>query len=95
MLDYGLVGRFFPPGAHAPGLKLEVPRGEARPLGSAKFVGTLEVLIKEYALTPNVPLLKALWSLLDGIWGVLKGNWGMLEYGWLSKLWSPFGSPKY
>ena len=25
---------------------------------------------------PNVPLLKALWSLLDGIWGVLKRSWG-------------------
>ena len=28
---------------------------------------------------PNVPLLRALWSLLDGIWGVLKGSWGVLE----------------
>ena len=27
---------------------------------------------------PNVPLLRALWSLLDGIWGVLEG-WGVLE----------------
>ena len=27
---------------------------------------------------PNVPLLRALWSLLDGIWGVLKGSWGVL-----------------
>ena len=26
----------------------------------------------------NVPLLRALWSLLDGIWGVLKGSWGVL-----------------
>ena len=25
---------------------------------------------------PNVPLLRALWSLLDGIWGLLKGSWG-------------------
>ena len=23
---------------------------------------------------PNVPLLRALWSLLDGIWGILKGS---------------------
>ena len=23
---------------------------------------------------PNVPLLRALWSLLDGIWGSLKGS---------------------
>ena len=29
---------------------------------------------------PNVPLLRALWSLLDGIWGVLKGSWGVLVY---------------
>ena len=28
---------------------------------------------------PNVPLLRALWSLLDGIWGSLKGSWGVLE----------------
>ena len=27
---------------------------------------------------PNIPLLRALWSLLDGIWGVLKGSWGVL-----------------
>ena len=30
-------------------------------------------------LGPNVPLLRAAWSLLDGIWGVLKGGWGVLE----------------
>ena len=28
---------------------------------------------------PNVPLLRAIGSLLDGIWGVLKGSWGVLE----------------
>ena len=28
--------------------------------------------------TPNVPLLKALWSLVDGVWGLLKGSWGVL-----------------
>ena len=27
---------------------------------------------------PNVPLLRAFWSLLDGIWGILKGSWGVL-----------------
>ena len=27
---------------------------------------------------PNVPLLRALWSLLVGIWGFLKGSWGVL-----------------
>ena len=32
---------------------------------------------------PNVPLLRALWSLLDGIWGVLKGSWGVLVRGQL------------
>ena len=30
---------------------------------------------------PNVPLLRALWSLLDGIWGLLKGSWGVLVMG--------------
>ena len=25
---------------------------------------------------PDVPLLRALLSLLDGIWGILKGSWG-------------------
>ena len=30
---------------------------------------------------PNVPLLRALWSLLDGIRGVLKGSWGVLADG--------------
>ena len=29
---------------------------------------------------PNVPLLGALWSLLDGSWGVLKGSSGVLVY---------------
>ena len=28
--------------------------------------------------TPNVPPLRALWSLLVGIWGTLKGSWGVL-----------------
>ena len=27
---------------------------------------------------PNVPLLRALWSLFDGMWGILKGSWGVL-----------------
>ena len=27
---------------------------------------------------PNLPLLRAVWSLLVGIWGLLKGNWGVL-----------------
>ena len=27
---------------------------------------------------PNVPLLKALWSLVDGFWGSLKGSGGVL-----------------
>ena len=28
---------------------------------------------------PTVPLLRALWSVLDGIWGVLKGSWRVLD----------------
>ena len=31
--------------------------------------------------SPNVPLRRALWSLLDGIWGVLRGSWGVLLNG--------------
>ena len=34
---------------------------------------------------PNLPLLRALWSLLVGIWGVLKGSWGVLVGNFLSK----------
>ena len=30
--------------------------------------------------SPNVALLRALWSVLDGIWGVLKGSWGVLVW---------------
>ena len=29
---------------------------------------------------PNVPPLRASWSLLDGIWGLLKGTWGVLVH---------------
>ena len=29
---------------------------------------------------PNVPLLRALRSLLVGIWGILKGGWGVLDH---------------
>ena len=29
---------------------------------------------------PDVPLLRASWSLLDGIWGVLQDSWGVLVY---------------
>ena len=36
---------------------------------------------------PNVPLLRALWSLLDGIWCVLKGSWGVLVSA--DPQWSP------
>ena len=32
---------------------------------------------------PNVPLLRAIWSLLDGIWGLLKGSWGVLGIRYL------------
>ena len=32
----------------------------------------------QFPKRPNVPLLRAFWSLLDGIWGLLKGSWGVL-----------------
>ena len=28
---------------------------------------------------PNVPLLRALWSLFAGFWGIFKGSWGVLD----------------
>ena len=38
------------------------------------------VVLQYLPRPPNVPLLRALWSLLDGIWGVLKGSWGLLVF---------------
>ena len=37
-----------------------------------------EFLLGHLPRPPNVPPLRALWSLLDGIWGVLEGIWGVL-----------------
>ena len=31
-----------------------------------------------YVDPPGVPLVRALWSLLDGMWDVSKGSWGPL-----------------
>ena len=42
---------------------------------------------------PNVPLLRALWSLLDGIWSLLKGSWGVLGIEPVLKLLGFVGSP--
>ena len=43
------------------------------------------------ATPPNVPLLRALWSLLVGTWGILKGSWRVLVFG---SIWSPqYGIP--
>ena len=41
-----------------------------------------------YLAPPNVPLLRALWSLLDGISGVLKGSWGC----WMGHIFDYVGS---
>ena len=41
----------------------------------------LAVLHCSLILDPDVPQLRALWSLLDSIWGVLKGGWGVLDHG--------------
>ena len=35
--------------------------------------------IQAHPTPPKVPLLRAIWSLLDGIWGLLKGSWGVLD----------------
>ena len=40
--------------------------------------GELWLPTKSSPRPPNVPLLRAIWSLLDGIWGLLKGSWGVL-----------------
>ena len=44
--------------------------------GSPRYSSALSVEL--LPRPPNVPLLRALWSLLDGIWGLLKGSWGVL-----------------
>ena len=50
------------------------PREERRP-----WLSTPESdIIHIFPRPPNVPLLRAIWSVLDGIWGVLKGSWGVL-----------------
>ena len=41
---------------------------------------------------PNVPLLRALWSLLVGIWCILKGSWGVLVF---SSVYYDYGSSCY
>ena len=35
---------------------------------------------------PNVPPLRALWSLFVGIWGILKGSWGVLVHSPVRKV---------
>ena len=35
-------------------------------------------LRQDSCTAPNVPPLRALWSLLDGIWGIVKGSWEVL-----------------
>ena len=32
----------------------------------------------DIATPPDVPLFRAIWSLLDAIWGLFKGSWGVL-----------------
>ena len=44
----------------------------------ADYKGLLEDIQDHGPILPNVPLLRALWSLLDGIWRPLKGSSGVL-----------------
>ena len=37
--------------------------------------------IRKYPRLSNVPLLRALWPLLDANSGVLRGSWGVLDMG--------------
>ena len=50
------------------------------PFGKSRTQGGTnpKVSIKLPNRPPNVPLLRALWSLLDVVWGLLKGSWGVL-----------------
>ena len=43
---------------------------------------------------PNVPLLRALWSLLDSIRGVLKGSWGVVVIVARQNVFGPSGPGK-
>ena len=56
---------------------LPKPEIQERTLNPVEF---LQHRFQAYSLprAPNIPLLRALWSLLDGTWGVLKGSWGVL-----------------
>ena len=50
----------------------------------------MEKCTKPYRLPrpPDVPLLRALWYLLDDLWGLLKGGWGVLVDDSEKGLWS-------
>ena len=57
------------------------PNFGIRPKAAPAAVPTQRLHVDVEYLDPvNVPLLRALWSLLDGIWGVLKGSWGVLVW---------------
>ena len=45
---------------------------ERRPIEAKEEAGLL------LPTPPNVPLLRAIWSVFDGIWGLLMGSWGVL-----------------
>ena len=51
------------------------------PLNIQVIVPNDEVWVRQ-PKPPNVPLLRAVRSLLDSIWGVLKGSWGVLKGSW-------------
>ena len=57
-----------------------VPQARRAPKGTPAIAGAWRIMHADSPRPPNVPLLRALWSLLDGIWGFLKGSWGVLAY---------------
>ena len=51
---------------------------EAANVGILVLIRQPELQTLHKSRPPNVPLLRALWSLLVGIWAILRGSWGVL-----------------
>ena len=72
--------RFFGP-LESPGYPPKdclLDRTAGRPVAGMLDPYTLRHIKNPYMPSPNVPLLRALWHLIDGIGGLLKGSWGAL-----------------
>ena len=61
-------------------LPIRSPRGPSTQYLRTQVPKTMKGMVFRTSLDsrpPNVPLSRALWSLLVGIWGILKGSWGV------------------